>query len=38
MHFICSYISKHQIKKKFQKMEKIIQHYNENTITGAEYV
>jgi len=25
-------------KKKFQTMEKIIQQYNENTITKAEYV
>jgi hypothetical protein len=38
IYYICFYISKHQIKKKFKKMEKIIQQYNENTIMRAEYV
>jgi hypothetical protein len=44
MNLIGSYISFVPIfqntksKRKFQKMEKMIQQYNENTITRAEYV
>jgi formyltetrahydrofolate hydrolase len=46
MNLLGSYISfvpifqngKSKKKKKFQKWKKIIQQYNENTITRAEYV